>query len=250
MYALSSDVRPRCGRPPSRPTTSGRCSAGSTSATSCSTFVELYRRIKTERGVMDFSDQMAGAARLAEARPEVGEVERQRFSLVLLDEYQDTSVAQARLLRALFSDSVDVAGRGHPVTAVGDPCQAIYGWRGASVGNIEQFPSQFRPLYGDDDPGRAAARYPLSVNRRSRRRILQTANVVAASLFDVVHRGRAARGGAGAGGGTGPARCRRDLPGRAGLPRCRGSPCPGDHGSIVVGDRSAGPRQQEHRRDP
>lgn len=147
-------------------------------------FVERYRAIKAERGVMDFSDRMAGAARLAEARPEVGEIEQERFALVLLDEYQDTSVAQARLLRALFSDTVDGAGRGHPVTAVGDPCQAIYGWRGASVGNIEQFPAQFRPTYDGKRAERDATRYPLSVNRRSHRRILEAANVVAAELYE------------------------------------------------------------------
>lgn len=145
-------------------------------------FVGRYRDIKAHRGVMDFSDQMAGAARLAEARPEVGGVERERFSVVLLDEYQDTSVAQARLLRALFSDSVDDAGRGHPVTAVGDPCQAIYGWRGASVGNIEQFSEHFRRRRSAG--GTPAPRYPLTVNRRSRRRILQTANQLAGPLYD------------------------------------------------------------------
>ncbi len=143
-------------------------------------FVELYRALKTELGVMDFADQMAGAARLAEARQEVGALERERFELVLLDEYQDTSVAQARLLRALFSESVDEAGRGHPVTAVGDPCQAIYGWRGASVGNIEQFAGQFPR--GDTDGGSPAHRYPLNVNRRSHLRILQTANQLARPL--------------------------------------------------------------------
>ena len=141
------------------------------------TFVELYRRIKAERGVMDFSDQMAGAARLVEARPEVGALERERFSLVLLDEYQDTSVAQARLLRAVFSDSVDESGRGHSVMAVGDPCQAIYGWRGASVSNIDRFPAQF-PRGSRAE----ATRHPLSVNRRSDRRILETANELAAPL--------------------------------------------------------------------
>ncbi len=147
-------------------------------------FVERYRRIKSERGVMDFSDQLARAARLAEARPEVGRLERERYSLVLLDEYQDTSVAQARLLRALFSDSVDGTGLGHPVTAVGDPCQAIYGWRGASVGNIGQFPAQFRRAPGGSGEPPDARLFPLSVNRRSRRQILDTANLVARPLYD------------------------------------------------------------------
>ena len=54
--------------------------------------------------------------------------------MVLLDEYQDTSHAQVTLLRALF-------GGGHPVTAVGDPCQSIYGWRGASAGTLDPVPA-------------------------------------------------------------------------------------------------------------
>jgi len=57
---------------------------------------------------------------------------------VLLDEFQDTSHAQLELMRALF-------GGGHPVTAVGDPCQSIYGWRGASAGNMRRFADQFPP---------------------------------------------------------------------------------------------------------
>ena len=69
------------------------------------------------------------AARLAEQVAEVASGERQKYATVLLDEYQDTSMAQQRLLVALF-------GSGHPVMAVGDPFQAIYGWRGASVRNI------------------------------------------------------------------------------------------------------------------
>ena len=55
---------------------------------------------------------------------------------MLLDEYQDTSHAQVVLLHALF-------GGGHPVTAVGDPCQSIYGWRGASAGTLDRFPTEF-----------------------------------------------------------------------------------------------------------
>jgi DNA helicase-2/ATP-dependent DNA helicase PcrA len=88
--------------------------------------VEEYTRLKRAREVIDYGDQMALAARIAARHPEVGEIERGRFSVVLLDEYQDTSHAQLVLLRSLF-------GGGHPVTAVGDPCQSIYGWRGASA---------------------------------------------------------------------------------------------------------------------
>ncbi|MGB9011449.1 MAG: ATP-dependent helicase, partial [Aeromicrobium sp.] len=59
--------------------------------------VERYRDVKTEAGVMDFSDQMRWGAELA-AMPEVGADLRSRFDVVLLDEYQDTSVAQRDLL--------------------------------------------------------------------------------------------------------------------------------------------------------
>ncbi len=144
-------------------------------------FVESYRRLKHELGVMDFSDQMALGAYLAEFRPEVSTSEREQFKVVLLDEYQDTSVAQARLLRGLFSGDSASTGLGHPVTAVGDPCQAIYGWRGASVANIGQFLDDFPPPADTVTP----APYPLSVNRRSPQRILRTANVLAADLYSV-----------------------------------------------------------------
>ena len=99
--------------------------------------------------------------------------------VVLLDEYQDTSVAQALLLTPAVR-----AERGHPVTAVGDPNQAIYGWRGASVSNILRF--------GEDFPrGRrrgAVAKFPLTVNRRSDGRILEVANALAAPLLRRAHR--------------------------------------------------------------
>ncbi len=133
--------------------------------------VEEYRRLKQALGLMDFSDQIALAARLAESHAEVGEQERGKFKVVLLDEYQDTSVAQARMLRRLF-------GCGHPVMAVGDPNQAIYGWRGASVSNILRF--------GEDFPrgdGAEVARFRLSVNRRSDTRILDVANALADPLY-------------------------------------------------------------------
>ncbi|MFA6298592.1 MAG: UvrD-helicase domain-containing protein, partial [Nocardioides sp.] len=84
--------------------------------------VDDYRRLKAALGLMDFSDQIALAARLADEHRAVGDIERGKYRIVLLDEYQDTSVAQALMLRRLF-------GGGHPVTAVGDPNQAIYGWR-------------------------------------------------------------------------------------------------------------------------
>ncbi|WP_055408297.1 ATP-dependent DNA helicase [Frankia sp. ACN1ag] len=129
-----------------------------------------YRAARRERDVLDFGDQVTYAARLAETMPEVGRAERARAAVVLLDEYQDTSVAQRRMLTGLF-------GGGHPVTAVGDPCQAIYGWRGASVANLDHFPTHFPRA-----DGRPAGVYELSVNQRSGGRLLDLANTVAAQL--------------------------------------------------------------------
>ncbi len=139
--------------------------------------VDGYRQLKAHLGLVDFSDQIALAARLAEQCPEVGELERAKFKVVLLDEYQDTSVAQALMLSRLFSGPDDATGLGHPVTAVGDPNQAIYGWRGASVSNILEFGRDFPSSTGE------TATYPLTVNRRSDRRILATANHLAVDLY-------------------------------------------------------------------
>lgn len=134
--------------------------------------VAHYRAAKRTRDVLDFGDQIALSATLASTRPEVGAILRDEFRVVLLDEYQDTSVAQRILLAGLFG-----GGTGHAVTAVGDPCQAIYGWRGASVANLDDFPQHF--AYAD---GRPATRFALSENRRSGGRLLDLANGLAEPL--------------------------------------------------------------------
>ncbi|WP_215448883.1 ATP-dependent DNA helicase [Streptomyces sp. ATCC 21386] len=133
--------------------------------------VGRYRAAKRERDLLDFGDQIALSAGLARL-PEVGRILRDEFRVVLLDEYQDTSVAQRVLLSGLFG-----GGTGHPVTAVGDPCQAIYGWRGASVANLDDFPEHF--AHPDGSP---ATRQSLSENRRSGGRLLDLANGLAEPL--------------------------------------------------------------------
>ena len=138
--------------------------------------VEAFLDRKRAERVIDFADQMAIAARLAADHPEVGEQERATYRAVLLDEYQDTGHAQRVLLRALF-------GRGSTaeppvaVTAVGDPCQSIYGWRGASAGNL----ARFRPDFPGPD-GRPADVYGLLTSFRNPRRVLALANTVARPL--------------------------------------------------------------------
>ncbi|PJN42605.1 ATP-dependent DNA helicase [Streptomyces sp. CB02959] len=146
--------------------------------------VRAYRREKRRRDLLDFGDQIALAATLATTRPEVGALLRDEFRVVLLDEYQDTSVAQRLLLSGLFGAGTGTGtgtatgtATGHAVTAVGDPCQAIYGWRGASVANLDDFPAHFP--FADGTPAR---RFALSENRRSGGRLLDLANRLAAPL--------------------------------------------------------------------
>jgi DNA helicase-2/ATP-dependent DNA helicase PcrA len=132
----------------------------------------VFRRLKAELGVIDFGDQIELAMRVATEHPQVGADYRERFGAVLLDEYQDTNVAQARFLEALF-------GGGHPVTAVGDPDQNIYAWRGASLYNLLEFPQRFRRA-----DGKLAARKPLFTNFRSGARILAAADTIIGQLPD------------------------------------------------------------------
>src|SRR5204863_2455558 len=119
-----------------------------------------YSQRKRDLEAMDFGDQLAWAAQVASDHAEVGATERDRYRVVLLDEYQDTSHAQLVLLRALF-------GGGHPVTAVGDPCQSIYGWRGASAGNLRRFTADF-PVVARVRPfGASASSGPAPVRQLS-----------------------------------------------------------------------------------
>jgi DNA helicase II / ATP-dependent DNA helicase PcrA len=132
--------------------------------------VRAYTERKQALEAMDFGDQLARAALVARDHPEVGAIERDRYRVVLLDEYQDTSHAQSVLLTSLY-------GGGHPVTAVGDPCQAIYGWRGASAGTLDRFRDQF-----PDRQGRPAAVLDLSTSWRNRPEILRVANTLSEPL--------------------------------------------------------------------
>ncbi len=134
-----------------------------------SLLVQRYREAKAADGVMDFSDQMAWGAQLA-ALPDVRAALRERFDVVLLDEYQDTSVAQRDLLAHLFA--------GLPVTAVGDPAQGIYGWRGAATGNLEDFLDDFPAA----DGGRGRE-FSLVATRRCAPVIIDAANHVASDFY-------------------------------------------------------------------
>lgn len=144
--------------------------------------VRHYRVAKQRRGVREFADHTALAARIATEIPQVGQRLRSQYRIVLLDEFQDTSAAQVRVLAALFSGRTVADGLGHAVTAVGDPYQAIYGWRGAAANTMDGFSTTFRDR--DQQPAR---RFSLTVNRRSGPAILRAANDVAARLRSQTH---------------------------------------------------------------
>ncbi|GAB4099866.1 ATP-dependent DNA helicase [Sinomonas halotolerans] len=135
--------------------------------------VERYAEAKRARGALDYGDLVALAARVATTVPEAGTLLREQYRTVLLDEFQDTSHAQMVLFSTLFAG-------GHAVTAVGDPNQSIYGFRGASAGQLESFPHRFPRADGD---GWAPAwTSHLTTAWRNGVAILGTANTVAAPL--------------------------------------------------------------------
>src|SRR5664280_2662094 len=134
--------------------------------------VDAYVTLKRSRDALDFADQMALAAMLSQRFPDIGSMERQRFRAVLLDEFQDTSEAQLVLLRHLFVAD----GEPVPVTAVGDPNQSIYGWRGASATTLTRFPHEFADGCGDGQV------LPLSTSWRNDNAILLAANITSAPL--------------------------------------------------------------------
>src|SRR5690606_813840 len=105
---------------------------------------------------------------IVESVPAVRDALRAEHRVVLLDEYQDTSVIQTRFLAALFG--------GGAVMAVGDPHQSIYGWRGASADNLYAFDRAF------GSPDARATTYSLMTSWRNDRRILDAANEVLGPL--------------------------------------------------------------------
>lgn len=132
--------------------------------------VERYTQEKRRRGRIDFGDQVAKAVELVERHPDLAEALRARYPHVLLDEYQDTNVAQRRLIQRLCPP-------GASIMAVGDARQAIYAFRGATMYNLLSFSEHFPPA-DSGAAGDAPAPLSLSVNFRSGRRILDLANSV------------------------------------------------------------------------
>lgn len=145
-----------------------------------------YARVKARMQVLDFGDLMRFAARIAEADPAIREGERARFKVVLLDEFQDTSHAQMSLFSSIYGADEDAGIPAHPVMAVGDPKQSIYGFRGASDGQMFSFYRHF--------PTEHAQPLFLSIAWRNDISVLNAANHVAEKLKEVPEWVRAAEG--------------------------------------------------------
>ncbi|MQA87768.1 MAG: AAA family ATPase [Streptosporangiales bacterium] len=117
----------------------------------------------------DYGELIRAAAALLEQRG-VRHRERAAYQAVFVDEYQDTDPAQEMLLRAL-------AGDGRDLVVVGDPDQSIYGFRGADVRGILEFPRRFRAAGGDEAPV-----VELRTCRRSGPALLEASRRVAGRL--------------------------------------------------------------------
>lgn len=128
--------------------------------------IRLYRERKRVLRRIDYGDQIRLAVAILEGHAEVAAELRERYPVVLLDEYQDTDPAQKVMLQRLCPP-------GSAVTAVGDARQAIYAWRGASMFNLINFHREFPMEDGSD-----ARQTSLAENFRSGRRIVELANRV------------------------------------------------------------------------
>src|SRR5205807_10522610 len=97
------------------------------------------------------------------------------YRVVLLDEYQDTGHAQRVALSSLFGGGCDAGDDGLALTAVGDPIQSIYGWRGASATNLPRFTTDFPRSDGTPAPV-----LELRTSWRNPPRALHLANAISA----------------------------------------------------------------------
>jgi DNA helicase-2/ATP-dependent DNA helicase PcrA len=127
--------------------------------------VDKVNEYRKANGLLTFDDHMTYAADLSELIPDMATRESARYKVVILDEYQDTSQSQVRFLKNLFGN------KGHSVTAVGDPYQSIYGWRGAAAQTIENFGKNFAASEKCED-------FELFISWRNDKKILDFANEV------------------------------------------------------------------------
>ena len=121
----------------------------------------LYQKRLKEANALDFDDLLLKTIELFEKRPDILQKYRDRFRYILVDEYQDTNMAQYHIVSLLAREHRNLC-------VVGDDDQSIYGWRGADIRNILEFEKDF--------PGAHVVR--LEQNYRSTDKILEAANRV------------------------------------------------------------------------
>lgn len=97
---------------------------------------EAYQQVLQEKNLMDFGDLITTVLHLIEARPSIAREIRKKFRYILVDEFQDTNIAQYRLVKALATPH-------NNLTVCGDDDQSIYLFRGAAMANILQFKTDY-----------------------------------------------------------------------------------------------------------
>jgi superfamily I DNA/RNA helicase/RecB family exonuclease len=146
-------------------------------------FMEQYDVVSGSQNFLDYASLIATAVRMLQDPDQpVREELRRRYTHVFVDEYQDTDPAQVALLRAIAGQpgpapAPGLADPARELVVVGDPHQAIYGFRGAEVRGILEFPTTFRRP--DGSPADAVV---LGTTRRFGAHILRPAQRVAARL--------------------------------------------------------------------
>ena len=134
---------------------------------------KAYEKTCFEKSLVDFGELLLRCVELLLENAELLEHYKKRFSHILVDEFQDTNTIQYAWLK-LLSGQNEPSGQSIAVTVVGDDDQSIYGWRGAQVGNIHRFETEF--------PGTQVIR--LEQNYRSTSTILGAANDLIKHNYD------------------------------------------------------------------
>ncbi len=123
--------------------------------------LDEYRDYCTRKSYLDFNDLLSMAIQLFEHNPEIREIFRQKYSYILVDEFQDVNTLQIRLLHHLLTEETKLF-------CVGDDWQSIYGWRGSEVDYIVNFTEHFKE----------SAIIKLGINYRSNDTIVRASNEV------------------------------------------------------------------------
>ncbi|MBA2690877.1 MAG: ATP-dependent helicase [Rubrobacter sp.] len=139
------------------------------------TLAERFEGNRARMGLLQYQDMVEMAVRVLEG-DETGTPYRDRYDLVVVDEFQDTNPAQMRLVELLAD------GDASKVVVIGDDLQSIFNFQGAAIRNIQNFEAWAKPRMNGEANG---IHYSLTKNFRSGRRILSLANHIAGKVHPV-----------------------------------------------------------------